>query len=537
MLKKEKIDSKVAVFGTHPAALCASYLLDQAGLRVHLFDQSDSRQYQRGSVLLFPSTLELLDRLELLDQALKMGQRLYHYQLCEDYQVKLDLELTRLKTSFPYLLCLSQSRLEELFLQKLSHTDVKIHRGIELMHLQPTQDQVELHLKNKEADEYSTRFEYVVALDGFESIVRKKSFIKTQRLGYTHNYLMADVLLDWNEKPKTALNFQSSKGYLMMLPLKNHHYRIVCDYKGDQKGCHIAKTHLKKVLYERVPKHLELADIEWVSDLKFSLEVAKNYRKDRIILAGDAAHRFNLLGGDSHNIGFADILNLVWKLSMVAHGDAKSVLLASYSRERKPVVHQMMKNVRLLLEIASEKKGLKRQFTDFFLFFFRKLSFLKDRAASKLSGLKDRYNQSPAIVQKSLIRFKKGLKVGERIFDFWVTQSKSREQKRFFQLTRPYTHAVCIIFDPREFSEVKKLKKAVDEKYGAYTKTYLISKEEIRGFKDVWIDSEKILKKDFGFDASFMAVVRPDRYLGALSTLLTLESLDDYFLKHLHLKL
>jgi hypothetical protein len=68
-----------------------------------------------------------------------------------------------------------------------------------------------------------------------------------------------------------------------------------------------------------------------------SKQVAVNYRKGRVILAGDAAHRFPPTGGFGLNSGVQDAHNLAWKLAYVLEGRAAEQLLDTYDVERRPV--------------------------------------------------------------------------------------------------------------------------------------------------------------------------------------------------------
>ncbi|MDO9175587.1 MAG: FAD-dependent monooxygenase, partial [Actinomycetota bacterium] len=61
------------------------------------------------------------------------------------------------------------------------------------------------------------------------------------------------------------------------------------------------------------------------------------YRAGRVLLAGDAAHRFPHTGGFGMNTGVQDAHNLAWKLAAVVRGDAREGLLDSYEAERRPV--------------------------------------------------------------------------------------------------------------------------------------------------------------------------------------------------------
>jgi 2-polyprenyl-6-methoxyphenol hydroxylase-like FAD-dependent oxidoreductase len=70
---------------------------------------------------------------------------------------------------------------------------------------------------------------------------------------------------------------------------------------------------------------------------RLSRQVAASFRKGRVFLIGDAAHRFPPNGGFGMNSGIHDAHNLAWKLKLVLEGTAGPSLLDTYDRERRPV--------------------------------------------------------------------------------------------------------------------------------------------------------------------------------------------------------
>uniref|UniRef100_A0A5B7BW30 FAD-binding domain-containing protein n=1 Tax=Davidia involucrata TaxID=16924 RepID=A0A5B7BW30_DAVIN len=85
----------------------------------------------------------------------------------------------------------------------------------------------------------------------------------------------------------------------------------------------------------------ELADID-VIDIKpwvMHAEVAEKFMShdNRIILAGDAAHRFPPAGGFGMNTGIQDAQNLAWKLASIVKGIAPYSILRTYEMERRPI--------------------------------------------------------------------------------------------------------------------------------------------------------------------------------------------------------
>lgn len=85
----------------------------------------------------------------------------------------------------------------------------------------------------------------------------------------------------------------------------------------------------------------ELADIN-VLDVKpwvMHAEVAETYLacNNRVILSGDAAHRFPPAGGFGMNTGIQDVHNLAWKLASVIKGTSPPSILSTYETERKQI--------------------------------------------------------------------------------------------------------------------------------------------------------------------------------------------------------
>ena len=73
------------------------------------------------------------------------------------------------------------------------------------------------------------------------------------------------------------------------------------------------------------------------STWRLSKQTAETFRRGRVFLAGDAAHRFPPTGGFGLNTGVQDAHNLAWKLALVIAGHASEALLDTYDIERRPV--------------------------------------------------------------------------------------------------------------------------------------------------------------------------------------------------------
>lgn len=72
---------------------------------------------------------------------------------------------------------------------------------------------------------------------------------------------------------------------------------------------------------------------------RMTRRIAETFRRGRVFLVGDAAHRFPPFGGFGMNSGIQDVHNLAWKLAFVLDGRADKRLLDSYDLERRPIAH------------------------------------------------------------------------------------------------------------------------------------------------------------------------------------------------------
>jgi hypothetical protein len=84
----------------------------------------------------------------------------------------------------------------------------------------------------------------------------------------------------------------------------------------------------------------------WMSRFTDNTRHATEYRRGRVLLAGDAAHVHAPFGGQGLNLGLQDAVNLGWKLAATVRGWAPDDLLDTYTAERHPVAAEVLANTR-----------------------------------------------------------------------------------------------------------------------------------------------------------------------------------------------
>jgi 3-(3-hydroxy-phenyl)propionate hydroxylase len=83
----------------------------------------------------------------------------------------------------------------------------------------------------------------------------------------------------------------------------------------------------------------------------FHSALSSRWRRDRLLLAGDAAHQMPPFLGQGLGSGLRDAANLAWKLNAAVRGGAPDTLLDTYEIERS-------ENVRAFIELAVELGGV-----------------------------------------------------------------------------------------------------------------------------------------------------------------------------------
>jgi 2-polyprenyl-6-methoxyphenol hydroxylase-like FAD-dependent oxidoreductase len=243
----------------------------------------------------------------------------------------------------------SQDTVEEELLAHAHKSSVgRILFGHEFLHFDEGGDGITVTARDTRTGEsLSWRAQYLIASDGATSSVRRQAGIEMRgpaTLAVMANEYWqadlsrvrdADLCAGWRIQGKdspyptcTVLNTNGRDKWLTLLPVG----REVDERTGERTDDEVVQ--MARVL-SGVPD-LEVKVINR-SVWRLTRQVAANYRRGRVLLVGDSAHRFPPSGGYGMNSGIQDAHNLAWKLAFVLSGRASPRLLDSYDSERRPV--------------------------------------------------------------------------------------------------------------------------------------------------------------------------------------------------------
>ena len=95
-----------------------------------------------------------------------------------------------------------------------------------------------------------------------------------------------------------------------------------------------------------MPGDFGMRDPHWLSRFGNATRQAATYRKDRVLLAGDAAHMHFPPGAWASTSASRTRTNLGWKLAATLRGTAPADLLDTYHAERHPVGARLLSSTR-----------------------------------------------------------------------------------------------------------------------------------------------------------------------------------------------
>ncbi len=377
----------VLVVGAGPVGLAIAITLAQRGVRPLLIERAETPQTTSRAAVIHAHTLEILDRIGVADGLVAEGRKIEKFAFRDRDRLLGLIRFDGLPSDHRYLLMLPQDRTEAVLLDHLAALDVAVMRGASLVGLEEAGDHVAARV-NIGGETAEVKARYVVGADGTGSIVRESCGIPFEGASYEGSFVLADVMLDNPVVRDEVTLFFSPDGLVVLAPLPDGSYRVVSmvDDAPERPDADFVQHLLDtRGLSGNALGHIQ--DVTWSSRFRLHHRLAKQYRKGRVFIAGDAAHAHSPAGGQGMNTGLVDAYTLGCLLSDVLLGRAPESSLDGYEELRRPAASQVLAMAGRLTEAATLREGWKRQLRNVLIGLIARVPAFRSRLAINLSGI------------------------------------------------------------------------------------------------------------------------------------------------------
>ena len=363
--------TQVLIAGSGPVGAMAAFILARAGIDVILLEMlSDCPEDMRASTL-HPPTLDMLDELGVLDELEQQGLRAarYHYRNRKTGSViEFDFGDLADVSAHPYRLQCEQYKLARLLTGKLaaiSPESVRFNRRI--VGYEQDGEGVTAFVETLTAIE-RVRADFLIGADGANSIVRKWTGIPFEGFTYPERFLTLSTRypIERHFTDLAGVNYVADDDEWCVLLRVPELWRVMVPTDIEAPAAALLSDTNKDAIFDRLTGDGDAVETYHRTLYRVHQRVAGTFHHGRVLLAGDAAHLNNPLGGFGMNSGIHDIWNLTAKLrDILLDGRAAEPALAQYDRQRRTIASSFVQAQTIankqMLEIDGGQDGRSRE--------------------------------------------------------------------------------------------------------------------------------------------------------------------------------
>jgi 3-(3-hydroxy-phenyl)propionate hydroxylase len=354
-------EPQVLIAGGGPVGLLCAWLLGRQGISVRLFEEHSAPQADPRAATTHPATLDLLGEGGLADDMARVGLVAPIFQFWDrpsrECVAQFDHALLKNDTSHPFVVQCEQFKTARLLLERLQNLpNVEVLFNHAVVDVAQSDRSVSVEVR---APAGLSRHSgaYLIGADGGRSTVRKQYGIAFAGFTWPERFIVLTTPFDF-----------ASEGFC---------FRSYFADPDEWCNCFKVSADGPPGLWRTVfPTNPALTDDELMSDeaVQARLQkllprprayeivhrnlyvthqrVAETFRKGRVLLAGDAAHVNNPIGGMGLNGGIQDAANLSDKLGRILRDGAPERLLDLYDVQRRTVAIEFVQEQ----SIANKKR-------------------------------------------------------------------------------------------------------------------------------------------------------------------------------------
>ena len=219
------------------------------------------------------------------------------------------------------------------------YSDLDFYLGSRVDSISSDEDGVTFVATSQSRPAQTFRALYVVGCDGANSTVRAAIGSELRSLGKPEQWLVVDLIMneDGPDLPEGTVQYCNPIRPITYIEAVGARRRWeVMLLPGDDAASFAEPDSVWSLLSPWVTS--DDAEIERSVVYTFRSVVAQQWRRERLLLAGDATHQTPPFLGQGLCAGLRDTANLAWKLNWVIKGLADESLLDTYQSEMEPHV-------------------------------------------------------------------------------------------------------------------------------------------------------------------------------------------------------
>ena len=290
-----------------------------------------------------PPTLEILAELGLIDEYIRVGlvARTFEFWDRPTLQRVAEFDFDRLRgeTDFPFVVQTEQHKLANMALARLrGMPNTETVMGCMVSGLHQDEEQVTV-----EAGDRRFVADYVIGADGGRSTVRKLLGIEFEGYTWPERFLVVTTKFDfaaalgccnrsYMADPAEWTNLFKVAGDDL-----TGRWRAVFNTRADEADEEALSDAAVKARLARIHVPEGKRDYLHLNLYHVHQRVAKNFRKGRVFLCGDAAHVNNPIGGLGLNSGIHEAWDLANLLNRIIRKEVDEGLLDAYEARRRPL--------------------------------------------------------------------------------------------------------------------------------------------------------------------------------------------------------
>ncbi|HEU0252078.1 MAG TPA: FAD-dependent monooxygenase [Pyrinomonadaceae bacterium] len=500
------LKTDVLIVGAGPTGLALAVQLIRYGIDFVIVDKREGTTAYSKAIGVQARTLEIYQQIDLAERLIDLGLPAKGVRLLEGGEQRAEVPLSNLgqgTTPYPFLLIVEQGKHEALLYQFIKSHGREVRWQTTFDGFSQTDAGVTGTILHANGEQQQVEAKYLVACDGPKSGVRHALGLTFEGSTLERLFYVADVELKWSfpHDMLTACLAKDQSTAFFPMPGEDR-YRIVGVFpeNTDKKEGEIPFDEIEQQVREDSQVDLDIYQVNWFSTYKVHSRRVNKFSDGRCFLAGDAAHIHSPAGAQGMNTGIQDGYNLAWKLALVLRGEAGPRILDTYNEERVDNAERLLETTDRFFDLLVNP--------DWLLSFVRRQIF--PRVAKFMIGL-DSVNQFifPLISQTGITY--RGHSLGVDTDDEFEVKAGDRMPYFTIEGKGIYDWLHAPKFHLLTFSN-----EAIQTE----------SRSSVEHL--VFPLSERVAEL-FGSDKPFSVLLRPDNYIGFVSSGEPLSELRTYF--------